>query len=396
MAKRRLAPNAGQKVSTYIKNNLSGTLTSSKLDELCGTQSSDEQYNGVVAPLISDKVIEPKGTTLARGSEERPIYQSYRITAELPEILPASGHFMHGNAPAKAAVPPELLGFNPLLLGNDFLEKHLKVAEAWRPELVQLSAWLDAHGEDNPAPAAYYEERSFEIFRNEKLIVPRSMESRAGWTLWSVVRSIGLTDALNVSESPSVLHYYVPEVHAKALTVLIVENRCPFTHVQEALGSGVRTIFGERIDGVVYGEGFNASAEGVLASTEKLFAGGAPVKYLYWGDIDRQGIMVYEQLKEADVHVEPLMAAYRAMIDAAVGLELPEAGTSAVPTHCGIDIAMRLDVLQLETFMRVIAASLRIPQEIVPTSSYASPSKAPSHAPTRELGRRRWLPWARA
>lgn len=52
------------------------------------------------------------------------------------------------------------------------------------------------------------------------------------------------------------------------------------------------------------------------------------------------------------------------------GSELPTSTDVDAPPHMGIDIASKLTVDELETFMRVLVCSLRIPQEAVPPATY--------------------------
>lgn len=56
MAKKQLSPTAGQDVARYIKEHLGEVITYTTIDELCGTNSSNQQYSLIVGPLIKDGV----------------------------------------------------------------------------------------------------------------------------------------------------------------------------------------------------------------------------------------------------------------------------------------------------------------------------------------------------
>ena len=364
MAKKQLSETAGHDVACYIREHLGEVLRYSTLDELCGTTSSNQQYL-IVGPLVKDGVLRVSQKKLIRGNDDAPIYRTYHICKQLPKNLSHSAAFMEGNA-NMGVLDPEVVDLNPLLTQNGFLSKNLEAAKAWHDELVMFGSWLDANG--GPLEPAILEERSFEVFHNEKLLGNKE-DRRGGRTLMELINNVGLAPRLYLQEDMhQELVYYVPRTLRRVLTVLVVENHAPFVRVQDALKRGVRTFFGRHVDGVVYGRGFGVLAGDALRTTEELFTSGIHVRYLYWGDIDRPGIEVYERLAE-DYDIEPLVAAYQAMI-AHAGDDLPVSTDDRLPTRMGVDIASRLQPHELEVFMRVIAANLRIPQEAVPPSVY--------------------------
>ena len=364
MAKKPLSPTAGQDMAAYIREHLGEVMSYTTIDELCGTTSSNQQFL-IVGPLVKDGVLRVSQRKLIRGNDDAPIYRSYHICKKLPNTLSHSAAFMEGNA-NMGVLDEELADLNPLLTENGFLSKNLDAAKAWHDELVLFGAWLDKH--PGPLGLAITEERSFEVFRNEKLLGNKD-DRRGGRTIMELINNIGLAPCLYLqADMHQELVYYVPRTMRRVLTVLVVENHAPFVRVQAALQRGVRTFFGRHVDGVVYGRGFGILAGDALATTETLFAEGRTVRYLYWGDIDRPGIEAYERLAE-DYDMEPLVDAYKSMI-AHAGSDLPVSTDERLPSHMGVDIASRLSPRELEVFMRVIAVGLRIPQEAVPPATY--------------------------
>ena len=340
-------------------------LTWRRLDRLCGTPSSNIQYDRFIAPLLAAKAIEASTTLLAKGSEKRPIYREYRIADKIPEDLglrppgsasafakpsattatrtadkrsvrpgtakpasakPAAAASVHETSAPKATSGPDLSGYlsnlSPELTRNGYLAYNLPFAKAWYKELRAVGSWLDNHDAD--VDPVLLEERSYEIFRNEKLLSPRA-EPREGVRLHSLLKSVDVLERLAIIEVAPTLQHYLPYGMRKNLSMLIVENHVPYVRLQEELKRGRRRFFGRHVDGVIYGAGSAVSREGVLEETERLFSRGGPVRYLYWGDIDRPGILAYEQLKEV-WDIELLVGAYEAMLDAGVDEELPVAG----------------------------------------------------------------------
>lgn len=448
MAQRTLSDAAYSKVAAYVRAHAGGTLTWRQLDELCGTQSSNLQHDLVVGPLVRDGVLETASEDLIKGSEKRPIYRSYHIADHIPDVLPASGAFMNPAAPSDGGAVDDganddvasrpvthaestptvdgnrrvtrrsrtrstyraqanaqgkgqdkghtsgqdLSGYlgnlSPQLTQNGYLANNLSFAKAWHKELREVGAWLDAL--ERPAEPVLLEERSYEIFRNEKLLSPRA-EAREGVRLCSLLKSAGVMDKLAILEIAPTLQHYLPYTLRKNLCMLIVENHVPYVRIQEELKRGRRRFFGRHVDGVIYGAGSAVSKEGVLDETERLFTRGGPVRYLYWGDIDRPGILAYEQLRETR-EIELLMGAYEAMLDAGVDEDLPVAGGATRLLHNGIDLADRLNRARLETYLRVIADDLRIPQEAVPSDMYCGgPLAERRMRPTS--GMRSAFPW---
>lgn len=365
MAKNHLSPSAGQDIARYIREHLGETLSYTTIDELCGTQSSNQQYNLIVGPLVKDGVLVVSNRQVLRGNDSAPIYKSYKICRKLPSTLVHSSAFMEGEA-NMGVLDEAVADLNPLLTENGFLAKHLEAVRGWHDELLLFGAWLDAHPE--PPRPAILEERSFEVFHNEKALGNKD-DRRGGRTLMELINNTGLAPRLCLqTDAHQELVYYVPRTMRRILTILVVENHAPFIHVQEALARGVRSFFGSHVDGVVYGRGFGILALDALHTTEGLFSEGKIVRYLYWGDIDRPGIEAYERLAE-EYDLAPLVEAYRSMIAHADG-ELPASFDKRFPAHMGVDIASQLDPYELEVFMRVIAQGLRIPQEAVPAEVY--------------------------
>ena len=87
--------------------------------------------------------------------------------------------------------------------------------------------------------------------------------------------------------------------------------------------------------------------------------------------------------------MEPLVAAYEAMIDAVAGRELPASGARAMPQHMGIALASQLKPESLEVYMRVLAEGLRIPQEAVAPSIIKGAERTRRFTPPRLPGRRK-------
>jgi len=378
MARTRLSETAGKDMRDYIEAHLGEPLRYQTIDRLCGTTSSNEVFNKIVGPLVKDGVIEPTNKKLIRGNDDCPIFQEYRICDTLPDDLTYSGGFMLGTANA-GMLSDELASLSPSLTQNDYLMLNPRATIAWIEELRRLGAWLDDPKNVDATPALP-EERAFEVFRNEKLLNPRG-ENREGRTLLELIHGTGVFDRLRIYDLPGTeLPYYRPRRGFGTINELVVENHVPFVRICDLLDEGVRKFYGVRVDAVIYGSGFAALADSALENTERLLTRKHKVRRYYWGDIDRPGIEVYERLAEK-VDIQLLVPAYEAMLDAAETDALPHSGGQRLPEHMGASLAVRLNERRLETYLRVMAADLRIPQEAVSIEDHVQRGKTrPEHS----------------
>ena len=327
-------------------------------------------------PLVMEKELpsstpEPEATK-EPAPQQAPTQQKQPAPQQAPAPQKQKAKQKARQQSQQKSLPKQLSGISKELTQDGYLATHLTAATGWKRELLALGAWLKDHPE--PPEPAILEERSFEVFGNEKVLAPKG-EKRGGITLPSLLYAIGVHHRLNIMDDPfNELIYYVPKTLRRTIWVLVVENHAPFVHIQQALAQGKRTFFGHHVDGVIYGEGYKVVFEDALGVTESYFRQGKTVRYLYWGDIDRPGIDAMERAAEGR-EMEPLVEAYEAMIEAVAGRELPTSGARAMPQHMGIALASQLKPESLEIYMRVLAEGLRIPQEAVAPSLIHGPEK---------------------
>ncbi len=160
-------------------------------------------------------------------------------------------------------------------------------------------------------------ERSYLLFGDEKAITTPTEASIDGDTILRNLK-ITLSDikAKRVFEPfVSIQKNFYALEGVSQRSVLIVENKDTFWTLQSALMSG--EIAGIHL--VIYGEG-NA----ILKKFEYIqTVGGTPEdKYLYFGDIDQEGIFIYNQLRERyqEYDVRPAVSLYAYLLSK-VGVE---------------------------------------------------------------------------
>lgn len=156
-------------------------------------------------------------------------------------------------------------------------------------------------------------ERSFQIWGREKFLQKeqgKQILSHCGVAL----------EQLNVYRTTEPLAYYSGS-RKTPQTVLILENKDTFYSMRRHLINGGDRILGEHIGTVIYGAG-----KGILRSFEDFgfcvepHINDSENRILYFGDLDYEGIGIYERLEELfgrNHSITPFVQAYEKMIQKA-------------------------------------------------------------------------------
>lgn len=200
------------------------------------------------------------------------------------------------------------------LISNDYYMNHLEKYQQDRKLVLQLSSFLTDRREKLNQPESI-NERSFEIWGREKFL------KRGGGM--QLLKHCGISpDFLNFYETTEPMVYYchnrkVPQ------NLLILENKDTFYSMRKHLLEGNDRILGESIGTLIYGAGkgifksiqdFQICAEPYMVKPEN--------RILYFGDLDYEGIGIFENLAEQfEAEIQPFCAAYIAMLKKAADSE---------------------------------------------------------------------------
>jgi hypothetical protein len=207
-------------------------------------------------------------------------------------------------------------------------------------------------------------ERSFSIWGREKLIDENFALLR------EVLRFNGLgEDFLHYYDTPEPFFEYVHSQSAE-MSVLILENKDTwFTFRRLMQATGRNLIAGQRVDLLIYGEGNKITKKGALKEYARGMLqsqAGQAIRFLYFGDLDREGIRLFFRTREANpaLSIEPFIPLYLLMLDLARGREMPES-----PDKRDIPVAVE-DFAQLlgsdpAELMNLLKQGRYIPQEII-------------------------------
>ena len=270
------------------------SVTKSELEQLMGLHSDAELFP-LVQEAVRNGLLKPYQNAGTNGNLKYPICMKYHIIRE------SSDH---------AALLPEIQRLHPDILKNGYLHRHPNAFQEYREVMEAVSRWL-FRNLTKPV-AVSRKERSFEIFGKEKTLDDAGVKN--------LLKRLEISaEALGFYDTPAYcFHDYIPK-HSDGMCLLICENKDIWFNlrkIQYELGRYM--LWDTVLDGVIYGEG-NRICE-LNALTEYTgFLGISDVRYLYWGDIDREGLNIAVRLfrNNPELNIQPFHAAYQQMLERA-------------------------------------------------------------------------------
>ena len=250
--------------------------------------------------------LDPVKSSGTNGNIKYPLHKKYRITLEddISSAIVENIGFLH-----------------PTLLKSGYLSSHPKEYERNKFVIDKLNSYLFSRELGEPVSR---KERSFEIFGREKVLDDNAVKT--------LLRNLQITESeLCFYDTPEYcFHDYIPE-RKDSLVLLICENKDIWFNIRRCMfENNYRSLFGVKIDGVVYGNGNKVSQKkGALVEYIK-FMGNPSVKFLYWGDIDREGFDIYRRTREvnASLDIGLFVPGYSKMIERARNIEIEGSNSS--------------------------------------------------------------------
>ena len=319
-----------------------GYLTIEQLRGLAEAHD-EEDFFFQIQECMEYGLLSPVKKSPTNGNLRFPLRMKYRIT--------------HAKA-ADNDVLYEIRALHSALQRDGFLLKHPEQYRNYSAQLQALSRWLFR----NPGQpvAVSRKERSFEIFDEEK-----QMED-AGFQ--RLLHQLGIgAERLACYDTPGdSFHDFIP-VRKPEMFLLICENKDIWYNLRRMIFEKKKTVlWGQRLDGVLYGQGNQAAAPNSLTEYTR-FLGLEQPRYLYWGDIDREGLRIYLRLREVnpELSVTLFLPGYIAMLRRAEGRRIPK---SQDMRDLGTDFR-ELYALFPERWRDILRGMIednrRIPQEII-------------------------------
>lgn len=303
-------------------------------------------FHREIEEMIANGLLSP---VKASGNNGRipPLYNKYRI------IHPQEDHTQYMESIRR--LNPGL-NITAYLKRPELYKKHRNILEGLSQYL-----WYEARLLDEPMSR---KERSFSIWGREKLLDENFALVR------EVLRLNGLGEGfLNYYDTPEPFFEYVHS-YMQEMTGLILENKDTWFSFRKLMQvSGKNHIAGAAINLLLYGEGNKITKKGALED----YAGGMlrrqagqTIRFLYFGDLDREGIRLFFRTREANpgLSVEPFVPLYQLMLDLAERREMPESPDKRDVFVSLEDFAQSLGV-NSKIFTQLLDEGRYIPQEIV-------------------------------
>lgn len=326
-----------------LKEHSKKTIEKSDLEHLFHTNSDEELFN-----LICDNqdLLKPIISSKTNGNRKYPIYMKYRVLLQEEQQEDYSD---------------DIRKLHPMLQANGWLISHQLEYKKYRSKLIQINTYLfSCQLNDEPISR---KERSFSIFSEEKILDDSGIRS--------LLSHLDL-DALKLAfyDTPEYcLNDFIAE-RKPDMTLLICENKDIWFNIRRLMFEDEkRTILGKTMDGVVLGSG-NRVCEKNCLSNYTDFLKVKRVSYLYWGDIDREGLDIYLRLKRdnPDLSIELFMPGYEMMLSLSKTTTLPDSDDHREHRNTYEEIYALFEAEKADLLKEYINQNKRLPQEII---SYA-------------------------
>lgn len=243
-------------------------------------------------------------------------------------------------------------------LHTEYYRKNPQAYLKDRDKILLLSNYLDCHSELLKIPETM-NERSFEIFHREKFF-----QEEGGLNF---CKRLGISrEMLGFYETFEPLSYYSRSKKTPQ-NILIIENKDTFYDIRRYI-SQTGSILGKEFDTVIYGagKGIWSTFADYVNQAEEYF--GADNRLYYFGDLDYEGILIYEHLvKGNQIQIGLFKRAYEKMIEKAqsAGIEnLPDTKQGQNTGIGNVFINSFCEKIQSEIW-NILKSGKYIPQEIL-------------------------------
>ena len=277
-----------------------------------------------------------------------PLYNKYRVKAKENDLK---------------FLADEINYAFPVSFHRDYYLNNLEKYQSDREYILKLAAYLrsaqkNSQGQGKLDLPMAINERSFDIWGQEKFLKEGGGQS--------ILKNLGLSpEDLNIYATPEPFVYFSC-TKDRNQRVLIIENKDTWYTMRRLMIEGQRSFLGQAVDTIIYGSGKNIEkslAEYEHTVEEYLLN---PSRVWYWGDIDYEGIGIYERLKQrytGTFKIELFKESYLAMVERAEGRKLPDCKEKQNKNIHGIFFEEMIPYG--ERIVQLLDQGFYIPQEIV-------------------------------
>lgn len=256
----------------------------------------------------------------------------------------------------------EISELHPLLQKSGYLVKNPDVFFQYRNQIRMLNRYFFSQ---NTGVAISRKERSYQIFGKEKLFDKNEKNS-----LYSLITNLKIEQDLNFYDTPEFwFPDYIPYKDEK-MVLLICENKDIWFNIRRKMfENGMDSVFGVKINGLIYGMGNKITQNEVTFTHYVEMVGlSEDTKFYYWGDIDKEGLYIYQRFKVLNKHLDIslFVPGYINMINIAKNRDWIEDSESDRQIDVNIDeILLNFDEDYIDYILDIINKNKLIPQEII-------------------------------
>lgn len=296
-----------------------------------------------VNTLIRDGVIMPMKNNKNKNGKIPSLFIRYRILKDTEEFEKISYEIKH--------LAPEFK-IDKYIKNMNMYKKHREI-------LLKLDKFIKNEKEKLKIKLSK-NERAYQIWNYEKMLDNQLVKS--------VISYNELNEVLNYYLTPEPFFDYIPK-NKSNMTILIIENKDAWYTLRKIIkekNSDDIDILGQKIDGLVYGEGNKITKENAVYEYQQDILN-QNCRFIYWGDLDFSGIDLYQRVKKANskIDIELFSNIYETMINLSERRELNEIKNR----QNKIDISIFLSKFKNEETKNRIEEILKnnkyIPQEIL-------------------------------
>lgn len=267
-------------------------ITLEELEQKQGMEVYDNLYRYLMEQIKEGR-LKPVKASKTNGKKPA-LYREYWIIEEKKEYSHLMDELKYRLIPA---------------ISNDFYLAHPDIYEKERKWVLQLNDYLKKRKEKENVPVSM-NERSFEIWGREKFL-----KKEQGMRILKHCNIF--PEQLDYYETTEPLSYY-SHTRKTPQNILILENKDTFFSMRKSMMEQSKLIFKTAVGTIVYGAG-----KGILRSYQDFHDCVEPYMnrpentILYFGDLDYEGILIYEKLAELFAEgspVIPFVRAYEAML----------------------------------------------------------------------------------
>lgn len=331
----------------FIHNSSKKKITLAEISELYKPKDYPSLVDFVLANMEAGK-IEPIKFSKTNGKTPA-LYNRYRI-------IPQEVNNEKYEDEIKFKLHPSLK--------IDYYLRNIDKYKEDRKYILQLNNYITYKNRLLETPVST-NERSFEIWYREKFL-----QKEGGYR---ILKNLGITkEDLNIYETTEPLTYYSHHKETPQ-NVLILENKDTFYSMRRHLLNGNDEILGLPIGTLIYGKG-----KGILRSFKDFtfcvepYLADKSNQIVYFGDLDYEGILIYEQLAlnfEGDIYIKPFIEAYRYMLEKSKGLTLPKTKEGQNKNIGSLFLGSFYDKDRLE-ILKILGNNEYIPQEILNSNDF--------------------------